>query len=252
MTSLLPPGALFVGPYNKPLASTGLTLPLAVRKFFLTDGVTAAIVYQDANLVTPFSPTNQVTADASGRFPPIYLNPAVVYRAQLFTAGGIQLEDANPYVVSPFGVLAAVKPASTSRSNTTVLAADPDLALAIPGAGTYQFDALISFATTVAGATPGATFQAAFSGTLASGFVAAFTYVGFVNGGATATMLPINQTVTLNLGNGVAFNTNILYLRGTLTVSTAGNLSISWAQQTSSATATTLVKGCCIVASQIN
>jgi hypothetical protein len=65
-------------------------------------------VYQNATLTTPYPAIllpflssnalyNAVQADGTGTFPPIYLNPTLVYRVQLFTVNGQALED-NSYV----------------------------------------------------------------------------------------------------------------------------------------------------------
>jgi hypothetical protein len=102
MTTINPVGILFYEPYDKPLSSAvpGVVMPLAFRQFYLTGTTTPTNVYQDAFLTTPYSPTGQVTADSNGRFPLIYLDPTVTYRAQLFqTNGGAKLEDVDP--ISP-------------------------------------------------------------------------------------------------------------------------------------------------------
>lgn len=234
MTSLLPPGVLFVGPQNKPLAANGTVLPLAVRKFFLSDGVTPATVYQDALLSTPFSPANQVTADANGRFPLIYLAPYVTYRAQLFTAGGSQLED-SIYPTSA-GPQVALKPASTARANTVILTADPDLAIGVLEPGTYTVDAIIAFNNASVGV--GAAFTVAYSGTLTTNFVSSFGMVGVVNG--VATTVSLGTSVGFNFSGGV---TNYVLVRGTFSVSAVGTVSINWAQNVSNASPTTLLKG---------
>lgn len=94
----LPTGILFTEPRNQPLSGVGAIQPLCVRKFFLTTTSTPANVYQDGALASPFAPTGVVTADTAGRFAAIYLDPLVTYRAQLFTAGGVLLEDVDPYL----------------------------------------------------------------------------------------------------------------------------------------------------------
>jgi hypothetical protein len=49
-------------------------------QFNLTGTSTAANVYQDGNLTTPFPITGFVSADNFGRFPPIYLDPSIIYQ----------------------------------------------------------------------------------------------------------------------------------------------------------------------------
>ena len=96
------------------------------------------------------------TADGNGRFNPIYLNPALLYGVQLFSATGTLLQQTDPYVPKPLEINPVVKPANTSRT-TNALLIDPDLQVAIPGPGTYIVEFLIEFDTNgVAGATPGA------------------------------------------------------------------------------------------------
>jgi len=69
----------------------------ASYQFFLSGTSTPANVYQDGALTTPFPITGFVSADNYGRFPPIYLNPAVVYRVQLFDSTNTQRWQVDPY-----------------------------------------------------------------------------------------------------------------------------------------------------------
>src|SRR5215469_5979489 len=98
-----PTSQLFYDPVARPLFA-GLPLPMAYYNFYLSGTTTPAPVYQDASLTTPF-PTNSsgqyvVTADGTGAFPPIYMNPNLVYRVQLYTSANVQLEDVDPYIPS--------------------------------------------------------------------------------------------------------------------------------------------------------
>lgn len=94
-----PTGILFNDPYNKPLSAAGQFMAGCTRVFYLSQTTTLAPVYQDGFLQFPYSQTpTPITADSAGRFSPIYLDPTIAYRCQLFTAGGILLEDADPYV----------------------------------------------------------------------------------------------------------------------------------------------------------
>ena len=100
-----PPGTLFYDPQAKPLSSVGVPMPGAYYLFFFTQTTTAANVYADGALTTPLSQTPgqaqpSCTADANGRFNPIYLNPSTTYRVQLFNSSGTKLEDVDPYVPS--------------------------------------------------------------------------------------------------------------------------------------------------------
>lgn len=100
-----PPGTLFYDPQAKPLSTVGVPMPGAYYLFFFTTTLTAANVYADGALTTTLSQTPgqaqpSTTADANGRFNPIYLNPATTYRVQLFNSSGVKLEDVDPYVPS--------------------------------------------------------------------------------------------------------------------------------------------------------
>lgn len=94
-------GQLFYDPVARPI-SVNVSLPLAVYNFLISGGTNPAAVYQDAALTLPY-PVNtqgqyQVTADGTGAFAPIFLNPNTVYRVQLFSSNGQLLEDTDPYV----------------------------------------------------------------------------------------------------------------------------------------------------------
>lgn len=130
MTSL-PTGILFNDPQARPLSNSGQFQPGAYYLFYLTGSTTPVNVYADGALTTPLSQVPaqaqpSCTADAFGRFNPIYLNPAVVYRVQLFTSAGIKTEDTDPYVVplsnlSAAAVGAALYPVSQIESNASVV-----------------------------------------------------------------------------------------------------------------------------------
>jgi hypothetical protein len=75
-----PDGALL----HTPRVDLGPAFAGAVYTFFLTGTSTPTPVYQNGTLTTTFPvPTNTVTADLYGRFPAIYLDPAVTYRVVL-------------------------------------------------------------------------------------------------------------------------------------------------------------------------
>lgn len=100
MGTINPTGLLFFDAYDKPLSQTGQPQPLCYRVFYLTGTTTPATVYQDGFLNTPYA-SNTITADSNGRFSPIYLDPNVVYRVQLYNAANQLLEDVDP--ISPAG-----------------------------------------------------------------------------------------------------------------------------------------------------
>jgi len=65
--------------------------------FFLSGTNTPANVYQNGTLTTAFPITGRVTSDAFGRFPPIYLDPSVIYRVQFFSGVSVQQWQVDPY-----------------------------------------------------------------------------------------------------------------------------------------------------------
>jgi len=92
-------GKLIVGqPLYEPRVNYGPAFANYSWQFFLTGTATPANIYQDQNLTTPFSPTaNKATADSNGRFPPIYLDPSVIYKAQLYNASSVLVRTQDPY-----------------------------------------------------------------------------------------------------------------------------------------------------------
>lgn len=85
---------LFIPPVVRATDSNGTIIPGAKWYFYETGTLNLTPVYTDASLSTPH--TNPVIADASGLFPPIYLDPAVTYRATQKTAGDVEIEDVDP------------------------------------------------------------------------------------------------------------------------------------------------------------
>jgi hypothetical protein len=78
----------FYFPGYQALSSSGTPLGGAKLNFFKTGTTTATPVYADAARTTTLS--NPVVADAQGRFPQIYPDPAVVYRARLSDSSNVQ------------------------------------------------------------------------------------------------------------------------------------------------------------------
>lgn len=125
-----PTGVLFYDPRPKPLATNGTFQPGAYYLFYLTGTTTPTNVYADGLLATPLSQTpgaNQpsCTADSSGRFNPIYLNPATIYRVQLYNSIGVLQEDTDPFVPAPaltgFVTTAALASALTAYATTAAV-----------------------------------------------------------------------------------------------------------------------------------
>lgn len=86
--------ALFILPPRATNAN-GATLSGAKLYFYETQGLVPADVFTTADLDVAHS--FPVEADAGGLFAPIYLDPAVTYRAILKTSAGVSLQDIDPY-----------------------------------------------------------------------------------------------------------------------------------------------------------
>lgn len=84
-------------PYRKAQVCLGPKFAQATYKFFLTGTSTPANVYQNGTLTSAFPITGQVTADNYGRFPAIYLDPAVTYKVQFFNSSNVLLWTNDPY-----------------------------------------------------------------------------------------------------------------------------------------------------------
>lgn len=83
------------------LDSAGNPLSGALLQVYLTGTTTPSPFYTSSSLATPLS--NPVVADSTGSFPPMFADPAITYRTQIKTAGGVLLPsgDVDP-AVRPF------------------------------------------------------------------------------------------------------------------------------------------------------
>lgn len=86
--------SLFVAGLQPALNASGAPIAAATWNFYHTGTLSTAPVYADASLSTSLGAT--VTADAAGRFPVLFLNDAIVYRAVLKDAGGTPITDVDP------------------------------------------------------------------------------------------------------------------------------------------------------------
>lgn len=102
-------GQLFYDPVARPLSSTGTSLPGGYYNFYVSGTTNAAQVYQDAALTLPYPAASLngsaalytvIQADGTGAFPPMFLNPEVIYRVQLYNSTWSLIEDVDPYVPS--------------------------------------------------------------------------------------------------------------------------------------------------------
>lgn len=82
---------------REPQVCLGPAYAQAAYKFFLTGTSTPANVYENGTLTTPFPITGTVTADNFGRFPPIYLDPSITYKAQLYDKNNTLVWTVDPY-----------------------------------------------------------------------------------------------------------------------------------------------------------
>lgn len=104
---LVATGSRYVNPYALAYTPTLGPIPGATLTFYLTGSSTLAATYSDAALT--YANSNPVVADATGTFPDIFLDPAVVYKAVLqYPANG----------VIPGAVIYTADPAETVPQNT--------------------------------------------------------------------------------------------------------------------------------------
>lgn len=245
-------GRLFSLAYTKPLSTAGLPLAGALMYFYQSGAYTTQqTVYADAQLQTPLS--QPITADANGRFAPVFMNPALFYSWQLYTSGSVLLEQADPVNTQNTSIPASmVVTANTVRSSTAVLAADPYLTYAIPAAGTYVVVIDLQAVAAVGGATPGIQYQINFSGSVNGSAGNAFAAAGTMNGAplsAAQSAFALNSTVTASLATTSV--SNITRIVGTIQLTSAGTLAFEWAQAVSSANATSVLQGSSMTVTRI-
>lgn len=145
-----------------------------------------------------------------------------VLAGQVLTAGLIQA----------FAEYASWKSGDTSRTTTTTLTADPDLTLTVPAAGTYRLDGYLDYEGGTGGASDLA-ISFASVGTLRYHIV----YAGAGTGGANVGNTNVGGgTVALRTqGAGVLCGASI---KGMIIAPSSGSITLDWAQNTSSGTAT--------------
>ena len=104
-TMTTPTGTLFFNPIVKPLNSVGTFMSGCTATFYFTGTTDLAPIYADGALTVPLA--NPLSSDASGTFVAIYLDPTIVYRAQIKTSAGVLVSDTDPYILSSFPRLSA-------------------------------------------------------------------------------------------------------------------------------------------------
>jgi hypothetical protein len=102
-------GQLFYDPVARPLSAQGVSLPGGYYNFYVSGTTNPAQVFQDSALTLPYpaaalngsSPLfTVIQADGTGAMPPMYLQPTVIYRVQLYNSTWSLIEDVDPYVPS--------------------------------------------------------------------------------------------------------------------------------------------------------
>jgi hypothetical protein len=247
-------GQLFTLANTKPLSTGGAQQPGA-QMFFYQSGAftTQQTVFADSGLTTPLA--QPIVANSSGRFVPIFFNPAWLYSWQLFASNGTTLLlQADPVnALNTNTPVQLYKAASTARASTVTLAADPDLSYAIPFAGTYRVELDLQWIAAVAGAAPGLQFELNFSGTLNGSAGNTLAVAGLYDNTNTTNA---QSSITLNvpatgISLGMTVGQNTIRIAGTIQVTSAGTLSLQWAQNSSSANAVTLSQGSAMAVTQV-
>ena len=100
-------GQLFYDPIARPLSSVGVAMPGAYYNFYVSGTTNPAPVFQDPGLTLPYPAAalnrsqplfSVIQADGTGAFAPMYLNPTVIYRIQLYNSTWSLIEDVDPYI----------------------------------------------------------------------------------------------------------------------------------------------------------
>lgn len=179
----------FHHPISTPQQSPTQCMPNASYTFTVSGGTTAAVVYKDAYLQVPFTSlvlnnfgsftigtTNVVYADAAGSFPPIYLDPAVIYRVVLANSQGVVQYTVDPYVpplpftgnsnfnINPITgevVVGQYNSPTATGAILTVLKNTGSVSIAIPGNASSPGMPLVQFQNSLITGTQTATFTAA-------------------------------------------------------------------------------------------
>lgn len=147
---------------------------------------------------------------------------------------------ASADVNSWFVPLVGIKTSDTSRSNTVAQTNDPDLTVTLAANATYEFRMWLNYE----GGTQGSSDLK--MGMAVPASATARTSCTYVNnsGGATVEVYYASGGTALALGTNGAGNIRGFRMVGTVvTAGTSGSLVLSWAQNTSSATATIIHTG---------
>lgn len=156
--------------------------------------------------------------------------------APTYSAGQVlSASDCNNWFTGEY----AYKTSDTSRASTTTLTADPDLQFAVAANAKYYFSGTFYYTGGTQGSSDfkiGWTFPAGLTMIIAKSFI---DTTGAWVGGTVSV-----QTDTPVFGTAVTLGNRTVQMSGTIFVSsTAGTLALTWAQNTSNATATVLKAG---------
>lgn len=142
-------GILFTDPYLAPLAPlTAATMPGAKYVFWLsrTSGQleAPATLYANLSLSTPII-GNVIPVNSTGKISPVYLNPFIPLRVQLFDPNGRLLMDVDPYLPCGRYTGSVAATATFTLTSSTLLVPDTALNLTLPHPGTYRYEAYVEF-----------------------------------------------------------------------------------------------------------
>jgi hypothetical protein len=141
----------------------------------------------------------------------------------------LSASDVNTWFVPRF----AYKTASTSRTSTTTLAADPHLIVPVDGSAMYELIGFIDFEASVTG-------DMKFQFTLPASATMNYAWISWTAGADLFSNNAGNTQSTVNSigGNGAGIARGCSIQGTVTTAASGGNLGVNWAQDTSSATAT--------------
>lgn len=200
----------------QPADINGVPLQGATLAFFAAGTTSAITVYQDAGLVTPFGST--VTADAAGRFPPIYLAPAFI-KTVLKDVNAVLIQTIDNITVgSADGTLIlkqSTNPAPTAEGDIE-WDTDNDRIAVGNGGGTSTFSNDASNAATYLSNSSVATAAQYWANTPSKVLGTATVWTG-----AVSTPVTYSGTVTLDFSTGLNFS---LVLTGNVILANPTNI----------------------------
>jgi hypothetical protein len=170
---------------------------------------------------------------------------------QVALAGGLTVAGGFSVTSGVGAVSYAWSTSSTSRASTTTLANDPYLTLPVVANATYIYEAYVAYSNALGAgsadikatwsAPTGATLVGTMYGTSGANSSSYTTYDVTENGAGTTRSMPGNTSQPMSFQP-----------RGSLTTgSTAGNLVLQWAQNTSSTTPTIVIAGSWMQATRV-